>query len=470
MYDLLVRGGRVVSPMGTRRADVAVLDGLIVAVGTVTGTARRTIDASGLYVLPGGVDPHMHVENDFLGLSTANDFYTQSIAAAFGGTTTLFDFAATPRGGSLLESIERRKAQMAKSALDHAVHGRVCERAHIGEIAGAAKAGCPSFKLYLTYPEVGLMVDDATVVEAFAAAAASGVLPLVHAESEPIAAFLTARAKSEGDRSWSRYPDVKPPACEAEAFGRVTWFARAVSCPLYVVHTTVRAALDCARRARAAGQELFIETCPQYLVLDRSVYDDPDRGHLAICSPPLRAPGEAAALWEGLADGTISTVGSDDCAYTRSAKEALLDRDAAGRPIPDFTRVVQGVPGVECRLPLLLSEGVARGRITIEQVAALTSTNPARCFGLYPRKGAIAIGADADLVLVDLSAERVLSAACLHSSLDYCLYEDLRVRGWPVITISSGSVVVEDGDFTGTRGAGRFLVRTARETSCGPAG
>ncbi|MGD9936083.1 MAG: dihydropyrimidinase [Methanoregulaceae archaeon] len=470
MYDLLVRDGLVVSPAGTRRADIAILDGRIVEVGAVTGTARRRIDASGLFVLPGGVEPHMHVENDFLGLSTANDFYTQSIAAAFGGTTTLFDFAAAPRGGSLLEAIERRKEQMRKSALDHAIHGRVLERAHIDEVSAAAKAGCPSFKLYLTYPEVGLMVDDATVLEAFVRAASCGALPLVHAESDPIAAFLVARAKSDGDLSWSRYPDVKPPACEAEAFGRVTWFARTVSCPIYVVHTTVRAAVDCARRAHAIGQELYVETCPQYLVLDRSLYDDTERGPLAVCSPPLRGKGEAAALWVGLADGTISAVGSDDCAYTRPAKEAFLERDAAGRPVPDFTRVVQGVPGIECRLPLLLSEGVARGRITIEQVVGLTSTNPARYFGLYPRKGVIAPGADADLVLVDLSAERTLSASCLHTPLDYCLYEGLRVRGWPVMTISSGGIVVEDGEFTGTRGAGRFLEREVREAPTRPAG
>lgn len=403
----------------------------------------------------------MHVENDFLGLSTANDFFTQSVAAAFGGTTTLFDFAATPRGGSLLESIERRKEQMAKSALDYAVHGRVLEHEQIDELAGAVDAGCPSFKLYLTYPDLGLMADDSTVLDAFSRASACGALPLVHAESDPIAAHLVARALTGGDRSWSRYPDVKPPACESEAFSRITWFARAVSCPIYVVHTTVRAALDCARRARSWGQVLYVETCPHYLVLDRSVYDDPGRGHLAICSPPLRNPGDVTALWEGLADGTISTVGSDDCAYTREAKEALLERDAAGDVVPDFTHVVQGVPGIETRLPLLLSEGVARGRITIERVVELTSTNPARCLGLYPRKGAVVAGADADLVLVDLSVERVLSAGSLHTPLDYCLYEGLRVRGWPVMTVSSGQVVVEDGEFTGTRGSGRFLDREA---------
>ena len=207
--------------------------------GVVTGTARRTVDASGLHVLPGGVEPHMHVENDFLGLSTANDFYTQSVAGAFGGTTTLFEFSATPRGGSLLESIEGRKEQMTKSALDYAVHGRVLEREQIDEAALAVDAGCPSFKLYLTYPDLGPMADDSTVLDSFSRAAACGALPLVHAESDPIAAHLVSRELTGGDLSWSRYPDVKPPACESEAFSRIIWFARAVSCPLHVVHTTV---------------------------------------------------------------------------------------------------------------------------------------------------------------------------------------------------------------------------------------
>ncbi len=459
MYDLVVRNGLVVSPDGTRLADIAVRDGRIAAVGTVTGPACRMIDAGGLHVLPGGVEPHMHVENDFLGLSSANDFYTQSVAAAFGGTTTVFDFANTPRGGSLLESLERRKEQMAKSALDYAVHGRVLEAAHADELAEAVRAGCPSFKVYMTYREVGLMVDDETMLAAFERAAACRALPLVHAESDPIAAFLTEQARREGDLSWSRYPDTRPPECEAEAFGRAVRCARVAHCTLYVVHTTVGDALDCARRARAAGQRLHVETCPQYLVLDRSLYDDPDRGHLAVCSPPLRSPSEADALWRGLADGTITVVGSDDCAYTRAAKEALLERSDDGRLVPDFTRVVQGVPGIETRLPLLLSEGVARGRLTIEQVAALTSANPAKCFGLYPRKGAVRPGADADLVLVDLAAERVLSASVLHTPLEDCLYDGLQVKGWPEMTIVGGEVVVEDGIFTGERGRGRFLAR-----------
>lgn len=459
MYDLVVRNGLVVSPGGSQRADIAILDGRVAAAGTVTGRARRTVDATGLHVLPGGVEPHMHVENEFLGLSTANDFYTQSVAAAFGGTTTLFDFANTPRGGSLVESLERRREQMEKSALDYAVHGRVLEAAHLTELADAVRAGCPSFKVYTTYPEVGLMVDDATLLAAFERAAACGALPLVHAESDPIAAFLTEKARREGDLSWSRYPDVKPPVCEAEAFERVVQYARVTNCPLYVVHTTVAGAVDSARRARAAGQRLLVETCPQYLVLDRSLYDDPDRGHLAVCSPPLRRPSEAGALWQGLADGTITVIGSDDCAYTRSAKEALLERDSDGRLVPDFTRVVQGVPGIETRLPLLLSEGVNRGRLTIEQVAALTSANPARYLGLYPRKGAVRPGADADLVLVDLAAEWVLSASVLHTPLEDCLYEDLRVRGRPVMTIAGGQVVMEDNIFTGERGRGRFLAR-----------
>lgn len=296
---------------------------------------------------------------------------------------------------------------MAKSAIDFAVHGRVQEAAHLSGIAEAVAAGCPSFKLYLTYPEVGLMADDRTVLAAFRAAREAGALPLVHAESEPIAAALTEEA----------------------------------------------------RRAKRAGLRLHVETCPQYLVLTRRLYDDPDRGMLAVCAPPLRARREAPALWRGLADGAIDCVGSDDCAYTAAAKTALLDRNPDGGPVPDFTRVVQGVPGIETRLPLLLSEGVARGRLSLERVAALTSEGPSRCLGCYPQKGAVRPGSDADLVLVDMTAERTLSPGVLHRRLDYCLYEGLRVRGWPVVTIANGEVVIEDGDFTGERGTGRFVAR-----------
>lgn len=407
MHDLVVRGGLVVSSTGVRRADIAVRDGRITDVGMVTGPARRVIDATGRYVLPGGIEPHMHVENDFFGLPTAHDFYTQSIAAVHGGVTTFFDFANTAAGGSLPEAIAARREQMAKSAIDFAVHGRVQEAAHLSGLAEAVAAGCPSFKLYLTYPEVGLMADDRTVLAAFCAAREAGALPLVHAESEPIAAALTEEA----------------------------------------------------RRAKRAGLRLHVETCPQYLVLTRRLYDDPDRGMLAVCAPPLRARREAPALWRGLADGAIDCVGSDDCAYTAAAKTALLDRNPDGGPVPDFTRVVQGVPGIETRLPLLLSEGVARGRLSLERVAALTSEGPSRCLGCYPQKGAVRPGSDADLVLVDMTAERTLSPGVLHRRLDYCLYEGLRVRGWPVVTIANGEVVIEDGDFTGERGTGRFVAR-----------
>ncbi|MEN6342266.1 MAG: dihydropyrimidinase [Methanospirillum sp.] len=459
MYDLVVRHGLVALPGSVRRVDIAILDGRIAAVGTVTGAADREVDASGLWVLPGGVEPHMHVENDFLGLSTANDFFTQSVAAAFGGVTTFFDFANAERGGSLLEAIERRKEQMAKSAIDYAVHGRVLEPAHVEEIPAAVLAGCPSFKTYMTYPEVGLMADDATLLAAFRMAHAARALPLVHAESDEIVAALTEEARREGGLSWSRYPDTRPPLCEAEAFARAVRFASLADCPLYAVHTSVAEAVTEARRARRTGLRLHVETCPQYLLLTRDLYDDPERGHLAICAPPLRDGRDQSILWHALADGTIDCVGSDDCSYTTAAKAARLERGPEGRLIPDFTRVVQGVPGIETRLPLLLSEGVNRGRLTLARVAAVTSEAPAKCLGCYPQKGAIRVGSDADLVLADPNADRVLSPAVLHGAADYCLYEGRRVRGWPVMTIARGRVIVEDGDFTGERGAGSFVAR-----------
>lgn len=461
MYDLVVRGGLVVTPDGVRRADIAVLDGRIAEVGAASGPAARTVDATGLFVLPGGVEPHMHVENDFLGLETANDFFTQSVAAAHGGVTTVFDFANTPPGCSLPEAIAARREQMAKSAVDYSVHGRVTEAAHLDGLGEAVRAGSPSFKLYLTYPEVGLMADDRLVLAAFRAARAAGALPMVHAESDPMIATLVEQARRDGDLSFARYPETRPPLCEAEAAARVVRFARLVGVPLYLVHVSAAETVDEARRAVRAGLRLHVETCPHYLVLDRSLYDDPARGALAVCAPPLRDRRESRGLWRGLADGTIGCVGSDDCTYAAAAKVALLARDRDGAPIPDFTRVVQGVPGIETRLPLLLSGGVGRGRLTLERVAALTSEGPARAFRCYPRKGAILPGSDADLVLVDMEREVTLSTAVLHGRADYCLYDGLRVRGWPATTIARGRVVVEDGEFLGERGAGRFVARAA---------
>ncbi len=332
MHDLVVRGGLVVSPAGVVRADVAVRDGRIAEVDTAPGPARRVIDATGLHVLPGGVEPHMHVENDFLGLSTAHDFYTQSVAAAHGGVTTFFDFANTAAGGSLPEAIAVRREQMAKSAIDFAVHGRVLEAAHLSGLAEAVAAGCPSFKLYLTYPEVGLMADDRTVLAAFRAAREAGALPLVHAESEPIAAALTAEARREGDLSWSRYPDTRPPLCEAEAFARVVRFARLVGNPLYVVHTSVAEAVAEARRAKRAGLRLHVETCPQYLVLTRRLYDDPDRGMLAVCAPPLRDRRERRPSGGGSPTGP-STASAPTTAPTRSRQRRPCSTGArTGRP------------------------------------------------------------------------------------------------------------------------------------------
>lgn len=463
MFDLIIKNGWVVSDSSTIKADIAVKDEKISAIGDGAnfGEAKRVIDAQGKYVLPGVIDAHMHVEAPFAGCFGANDFYTQSISAAFGGVTTFMDFTNTFKNDSVLEKIKIRREEMSKSAIDFSIHGKFVEAPQnvIDEIEEIVDYGCPSFKLFMTYKKEGVMADDETLIKVFARAKECNALPMVHAESNAIAELNIEKFTKEGDLSWPKFAEAKPVLCEAEAVSRAIYFTKYVGNALLIVHTTNGEALEIAKKVQDQGYPVYIETCPHYLTLFQDIYNNPDTGFLAICSPPLRTPEEAENLWKGIQDGVISVTGSDDCTYSVHEKTMFLEKDKEGNIIPDFTKVVNGVSGIETRLPILLSEGVNKGRISINKLTAITSTNVAKLLGCYPQKGIIAPGSDADFVIVDLDKEVTINSQMLHNNIDYCLFDGMKVKGFPVMTISRGSVIVENGQFKGKKGAGRFIRR-----------
>ncbi len=462
MLDLVIKNGKLVFDSTIVSADIAVKGDKIWAIGYAQDfpEAVRVIDASGKYVMPGAIDAHMHVEAPFQGCLGANDFYTQSISAAFGGVTMFMDFTNTFKGMSVLDAFEKRKEDMSKSAIDYSIHGKFVEAPpeRIAEIEGLVDRGCPTFKLFMTYRREGVMATDETLMRVFERAKELSALPMVHAESNVIAEYNLDRFVRSGKLDWHYFAAAKPVLCEAEAFSRALSLSRVVGNALLVVHTTNGAALGVAEAAQKKGVPIYVETCPHYLFLFSDNYDLPD-GHLYICSPPLRTEDEAESLWQGMRNGTISVTGSDDCTYSRAEKEMFLEKGPDGKIIRDFRKVVNGVSGIETRLPLLLSEGVNKGRLSIKQVCALVSSNIAKLYGCYPQKGVLAPGSDADITIVDMEKTVTLSAGMLHNNVDYCLFDGMKIKGMPVMTISRGAIIIEDGKFHGKRGAGQFVPR-----------
>lgn len=461
MYDLIIKNGTVVSPSSSVTCDVAIKDDKIVGLGFYEAAeAVRTIDATGKYVMPGVIEAHMHCMAPFQGCLGANTFYQQSISGAFGGVTTFMDFANVFPGKSVFEAVKERRAEMEESAIDFSVHGKFVKSPPelVEEIPQLAEYGVPTFKMFMTYKKEGVMIDEETMIKVFEKAKEVGGLPMLHCEDNTMAEDAIEKVKAIGDLSWVNFSKTKPQKCEAAAFERACRLAEYVDCPVLIVHTTNEEALDAARRAHKSGLPIYVETGPHYLTLFDDNYERED-GYLFLCSPPLRTPKDAEDLWRGLQDGTISITGSDDCTYDVNEKAAFLEKDEKGKYIQDFTKVVNGMSGLEVRLPILLSEGASKGRLTINQVCALTSTNVAKLYGCYPEKGIIAPGSDADIVIVDMEKEVVLSKNVLHNNISYCLHDGFKVKGYPIMTIARGKVIVEDGEFRGEKGAGQFIKR-----------
>lgn len=452
---MLIKNAMIVAENGTYTGDLRTDGELFAGLGASLEPrgGEEILDLTGKLVLPGGVDVHTHMDLDVGFARATDDFYTGTVAAACGGTTTIVDHMAFgPKGFAITSQLEKyHRLAEGKAVIDYGFHGVLdhVDGDILRELGELAKDGVTSHKFYLTYD--GRLSDG----EAFAlmrAAAELGVMLAVHPENDGVVTLLRRELSHSGKTAPIYHARSRPAECEAEAINRMILFARmAGGAPLYIVHLTSGLGLGFIKAARAAGQHnLFAETCPQYLLLDESRYLEPD-GLKYVMSPPLRTKSDNAALWRGLQDGDIQTVATDHCPFFYN-KEKQMGRD-------DFTKTPNGVPGVEARLALMYSEGVMGGKITIERMIELCCTKPAKLFGLYPKKGVIRIGSDADFVVLDPEKRLKLTKDMLHENCDYTPYEGFEIKGWPVMTASRGEIVAKDGDFVGTKGRGRFIKR-----------
>lgn len=452
--DLKVVGGTVATSADVFHADIGIKDGQIVALGDDLPPAEATIDARGRLVTPGGVDGHCHMDQQaWEGRETADDFLSGTVSAACGGTTTVIPFAMQLRGQSLsavVEDYHRRAGP--KAVIDYAFHlivGDPSAQVLGQELPPLIAGGCTSIKVYLTYDL--LVLSDREVLEVLDVARRERAMVMVHAENDACIRWLTDRLLAEGKTALRYHGEARGRAGEREATHRAIALAEVAEVPVLIAHVSTRAATEQIRAARARGLGVMAETCPQYLFLTEDDMDTHDlEGAKYVCSPPPRGPDDHAAIWGALADGTFQVFSSDHSPWHYADK-------TAGGPRTPFHKIPNGVPGIETRMPLLYSEGVGKGRITLEQFVALGATNPARIYGLYPRKGTIAVGADADLVIWDTERDVTISNAMLHHATDYTAYEGMRVKGWPIITLSRGEVVWRDGEVLGRPGRGRFL-------------
>ena len=440
----LLRGGFVVTPRGSRRADV-LLDGEKVAqVGHISPAEAKSAevtDVSGCYLFPGFIDAHTHFDLDVCNTTTADDFASGTRSAIRGGTTTIIDFACPNKGETLAYGLDlwHKKAD-GKCSCDYGFHMTIDDwnEGIEGELDDMFAAGITSFKMYLTYP--AMMIGDGAVYRALKALKTRGGIAGVHCENAGVIDARIAELKASGlGADVVSHPISRPDYLEAEAVSRLLRIAQAADAPVIIVHTTNRASLDEIAAARRRGQTVYVETCPQYLALDDGVYYDPDFSSAAryVCAPPIRSQEDSEALWKALRRGEVQTISTDHCSFTLEQKD--MGRD-------DFTKIPGGLPGVETRGELLYTAGVAEGRITKEQMCALLSENPARLYGAYPRKGVIAPGSDADIVVYDPEADTVITAQTQLSAAGYTPYEGFKTRGSIAQVYLRGTLAVDHGE------------------------
>jgi len=455
-FDTVVKNGMVVTATDTYAGDLGIADGKIAAIAQSLSAenAGKVLDARGLLVMPGGIDVHTHLDMPFGGTTSADDFETGTIAAAFGGTTTLIDFAIQYKGQSLRQAFETwmKKAE-GRAATDYAFHCIITDLgdAQLEEMGQLVREGVSSFKLFMAYPGV-FMLDDATIFKAMSQAAKHGGLICMHAENGGAIDVIVQRALAEGKRAPKYHALTRPTTAEAEATGRAIALAEMAGAPVYIVHLSCNEALEKVREARDRGLPAYAETCPQYLFLSLENFDVPGfEGAKYVFTPPLREKWHQEKLWQGLAQDTLQVVSTDHCPFCYKEQKEL------GKD--DFTKIPNGGPGIEHRLSLIYTGGVHGKRFSPNRFVQLVSTAPAKLFGLYPRKGTIAVGSDADLVLFDPNEEQVISAKTHHMRVDYSMFEGIRVQGVPKTVLSRGRAVIEGGKFAGRPGAGQFVRR-----------
>jgi dihydropyrimidinase len=448
-YDLVIKHGAIVTAETTYRADIGLNGERIAAIGEDLAGAEE-IDATGKLVTPGAIDVHVHLQMPIGDFVSADDFFTGTRAAAFGGTTTIIDFVEAEPDEPLVEALAARQAEAdPRVVIDYGLHMTIGpdQMDKLDQAPAAAEAGCASFKLYMAY---GFRLDDGQLLRALETARDAGALPIVHAENWDVICTLIERNLAAGRIEPRWHPRSRPALTEGEAAGRVIDLATLAETPLYIFHVSCGQVVDRIAAARSRGLPIYGETCPQYLFLSDELFDRPGvAGALPVCSPPIRTEEHQTHLWRALAQDDLQVVSTDHCPFTRADKATGLG---------DYSRIPGGVPSIEARFPLIYAYGVHSGRFSANRWVDICCTTPARLFGLA-QKGHIAVGYDADLVIFDPDIRRTLSTETLHENVDWTLYDGLEVTGWPAVTISRGAVVVEDGEFRGQAGQGRFVAR-----------
>jgi dihydropyrimidinase len=450
----LIRNGRVVTAVDDYKADILIDGEVVTTIGArLDVEADRVIDASGKLVIPGGIDPHTHMELPFGGTQSSDDFRTGTIAAAFGGTTTIIDFAVQYKGEALRQGLDNWHAKAeGKAAIDYGFHLIVTdlEDERVPELYKAMDEGVSSFKLFMAYPGV-FLADDATIFRAMSAAGSRGGLICMHAENGIVINEIIKRALAEGRTAPKYHALTRPTVAEAEGVHRAIRIAEMAESPVYIVHLSCADALNQVREARDRGLPAFAETCPQYLFLSIDDYGEGFEGAKYVMTPPLREKWNQQELWKGLKSDDLQVISTDHCPFCMKEQKEL------GRG--DFSKIPNGAPGVENRMALIYNGGVVEQRISLNRFVELTSTAAAKMFGLFPRKGTIAVGSDADIIIFDPDREQTFSVKTQHMNADYSTYEGKTVKGVVETVLSRGRVVVEGGEFKGKAGDGQFLKR-----------
>ena len=456
--SVLIKNGRVITAVDDYMADIFIENETVTLIGeNLEMEADETIDASGKYLFPGGLDPHTHLDMPFGGTTSADDFETGTLAAAHGGTTTLIDFAIQSKGHSTLEALDTWHAKAdGKTAIDYGFHMIVTdlEDNRVHEMKMLADAGVTSYKLFMAYPGV-LYVDDGTIYRAMKKAGENGTVVCMHAENGIVIDEIVKQASSDGKTAPKYHAITRPTRMEAEGVHRAISIAEVAQVPIYIVHLSSSDALEQVMLARNRGVHAFAETCPQYLFLDDSYYDQEEfEGAKYVMTPALREKWNQDELWKGLKFGDLQSIATDHCPF------CFKDQKILG--IDDFSKIPNGAPGVENRMSLVFNGGVIQGRISLNKFVELTSTAAAKTFGLFPKKGTIAVGSDADIVIFDPNRKETISInnACTHHMrVDYNAYEGFEVTGFTEIVLSRGKVIIKDCDYVGQKGDGQFLKR-----------
>jgi len=460
-FDLVIRGGTVVTAADTVRADVGIRDGRIVAVAEQLAAGKDEVDASSLLVMPGGIDSHVHLAQPaFGGPAMADGFETGTRSAIAGGNTTVIPFALQPRGASLRTSVmDYHKEADGQSYCDYGFHLIISDPSLsvLGqELPSLVEDGYSSFKVFMTYDD--LVLNDYQILEVFDCARGCGALVMVHCEGYDAIRFMTQKLEQAGKKAPYYHAVSRPQSVEREATHRAISHAELTDVPIMIVHVSGREPMEQVRWAQQKGLKVYGETCPQYIALtadDLKGLNMDDSGGKYVCSPPPRDHGSWEAIWEGIQTGVFQTFSSDHCPFFYEGELGKLNPKARA----SFKWVPNGIPGVETRMQILYSKGVVEGRISVNQFVALTSTNHARMYGLYPKKGSIAPGCDADIVLWDPNRKETIRQELMHHGADYTPYEGITVTGWPVMTFLRGKKVMEEGKILGAVGDGAFLKR-----------